>query len=74
MKAKIITKVDCPYCVKAKEFLEGLEIPFEQQVVGQDIEWETVQQLVPGAKTVPQIWVDDEYVGGYDNLTEWALR
>lgn len=71
--AYLITKEDCPFCVKAKGFLEGLGVPYQTKVVGQDVGWSEVQEKLPGVKTVPQIWIGDEYVGGYDNLTEWVL-
>lgn len=71
MKARIISKDQCPYCVKAKELLKIKNIEFEEQKIHVDIMVEEFLSLVPeGTKTVPQIWLDDEYVGGYTQLAE----
>ena len=79
MKAVIYSKSDCPFCVKAKEFLEGLEIDYDEWKVGPDIEFALVQHLVfedvgEIPTTVPQIWIDGKYVGGYDSLVEWSIN
>lgn len=71
MKARIISKDQCPYCVKAKELLKIKNIEFEEQKIHVDIMVEEFLSLVPeGTRTVPQIWLDDEYVGGYTQLAE----
>lgn len=75
MQATIYTKPDCPYCVNAKAFMTGLDISYEEFVVGEDVEFDTVKSLAPKEiRTVPQIWVDKKYVGGYDDLVEWAIN
>jgi glutaredoxin 3 len=70
--AEIYTKPDCPYCVLAKEFMQGMEINYIESVVGQDVLWEDVVAVIPDAKTVPQIWINGSHVGGYDDLVKWA--
>jgi glutaredoxin 3 len=80
MKAEIWTKVTCPWCVKAKEILTELKIPFNEFVVGDgstDPQPTTNQKMVtraqllerlPTAKTVPQIWIDGKHIGGCTDL------
>jgi len=68
MKAIVWSKDLCSYCDQAKKLLETKGIEFEERKIGSG--W-TVQQLheaVPAAKSVPQIFVDDEYVGGFTEL------
>lgn len=77
MKAVVYSKPDCPYCSKAKDFLLGLEIEYQEWSVGADIEFSKVQEMVredceKNVTTVPQIWVNGKYVGGYDDLVEWS--
>jgi ribonucleoside-diphosphate reductase alpha chain len=60
-------KIDCPYCAKAKEELSLRGIPYD---------WIDLEQIGKTAaevtgrkvKTVPQIYVSGQYVGGYDEL------
>jgi glutaredoxin 3 len=60
----------CKYCVMAKELLSRKAIPFEYVRVGVDITANQLLEIVPGAKTLPQIFMDGEYVGGFDSLAK----
>lgn len=69
MKAIVWSNVGCSYCEQAKNLLKAKDIEFEERNIAHGT-W-TVQQLqeaVPGARTVPQIFLDEEYVGGYQEL------
>ena len=71
MKAIVWSNVGCSYCEQAKKLLKSKEIEVEERNLAHGT-W-TVQQLqeaVPGARTVPQIFLDDEYVGGYQELEQ----
>lgn len=60
-------KDDCPYCAKAKEELELRGIPFDYinlMELGKTAAEVTGRKV----KTVPQIYVTGNYVGGYDEL------
>lgn len=70
--AFIVTKTDCPYCVKAKEFLKGYDIEYTESVLGSDVMWD--EETRNKYKTVPQIWINERHIGGYDNLVEWAIN
>ncbi len=61
-RVKIITKNDCPYCVRAKALLSQNDISY------QEIDRKNVEGFP--YKTVPQIWLDGNYVGGYNELVE----
>lgn len=62
-QAHIITKEDCPYCKKAKDLFVKLGIEYT----------EYKREDVPYFpwKTVPQIWYQGHYIGGYDDLLEF---
>jgi len=71
----------CPYCTRAKALLQQLNILYQEHILGTPatLELEPHQSLgdravllqrVPQARTVPQIWLDGEYVGGYDDLVK----
>ena len=60
--AKIITKSDCPYCIKAKALLKAKGISYKE------VDRADVKDFP--YKTVPQIWIDNEYIGGYTELAK----
>lgn len=70
IKAIIWSKENCYYCHMAKEILDDKNIPYEERNLS-DGSWTKEQLLieVPDAKTVPQIFIDGNYIGGYDELS-----
>jgi glutaredoxin 3 len=68
MKAIIWSKSACPYCVQAKALLEQKGIEFEERKIGDGWTKEQLLEAVPNARTVPQIFLNDELVGGYTDL------
>ena len=69
MKAEIFGKPDCIHCEKAKFLCKQKEIEFTYQELGKDFEMGFILEKFPGAKTFPQIIVDGDHVGGYDDLS-----
>jgi glutaredoxin 3 len=70
MKRAIVwSKDSCTFCVQAKALLESKGIEFEERNITQGT-WSKEQLLeaVPTARTLPQIFVDDAYVGGFTEL------
>ena len=70
MKALVWSKPNCPYCDRAKALLTQKGIVYEERSIGNGWTKEQLLASVPTARTVPQIFLDEEYVGGYDNLKE----
>jgi len=68
MTAIIWSKDHCPYCVQAKELLEQKGIEFEERKIGDGWTKEQLLEAVPNARTVPQIFLNDELVGGFTEL------
>lgn len=58
----------CPYCIKAKKLLNKKGIAYEEIVIDNDAAALKALQLKTGSGTVPQIFVDDVFVGGCDDL------
>ena len=59
----------CPYCVMAKRLLERKGVAFEEiRVDGNDGLRQEMMRL-SGRRTVPQIFVGDTHVGGFDDLS-----
>ena len=63
----IYGKVDCPFCSMAKEELKLRGIPYDY-INLKDIGKTAAEVTGRKVKTVPQIYIEGEYVGGYDEL------
>ena len=68
MKAIVWSKDACPFCVQAKALLESNGIEFEERNVSKDWTKEQLLEAVPNARTLPQIFLDDKLVGGFNEL------
>ena len=68
MQAVVWSKDSCPFCVQAKALLESKGIEFEERNVNKDWTREQLLEAVPNARTLPQIFLDDKLVGGFNEL------
>ena len=68
MKAIVWSKPNCGYCVKAKSLLKTKGIEFEEKNIAEGHDIQEMLTLVPNARTMPQIWLDEEHIGGYHEL------
>jgi len=67
-KIVIYTTRICPYCIRAKQLLQRKNAAFEEISVDRDeASMQTMMEL-SGRRTVPQIFIDDLHVGGYEDL------
>ena len=58
----------CPYCVRAKALLRHKGIAFEEIDVGTDDTLRERMVQASGRRTVPQIFINDAPIGGFDEL------
>lgn len=70
MKAVMWSKYSCPYCDQARLLLRQKGYEIDERKIGDGYTKEELLEAVPNAKTVPQIFLNDEYVGGYTELKE----
>jgi glutaredoxin len=70
MKAIVWSKYHCPYCDQAKALLTSKGIQFEEKKIGDGYTKEELIEAVPNARTVPQIFLDGELVGGFTELKQ----
>jgi glutaredoxin len=71
MKAVVWSKYHCPFCDQAKALLGQREIEFEEKKIGDGYTKEDLLAAVPTARTVPQIFIDDELIGGFTELKKY---
>lgn len=64
----------CPYCVKAKALLDEKGITYEEKIIDNDAAALKSLQSKTGSGTVPQIFVEDVFIGGCDDLFQLESR
>ena len=63
----------CPYCVQAKRLLSERSIPYDEVDIDADEgRRDEMIERAGGRRTVPQIFIDGTYVGGYTELRALA--
>ncbi len=66
---EIYTKFGCPFCARAKALLTKKGAQFEEyDVTMGGPKKDEMTTRAPGAKTVPQVFIDDKLIGGSDDL------
>ena len=58
----------CGYCVAAKMLLDRKGLSYEDIPVGADSDLRKIMEQKSGRRTVPQIFIDDVPIGGFDEL------
>ena len=75
MNAVVWSKDQCMFCEMAKDLLADYNIEYEERNISKG-EWtrEQLQEAAPGSKTVPQIFLDGKYVGGFTELKQYMEK
>ena len=68
MNAVIWSKPACSYCDQAKALLKMKGVEFEERKLGPEWTKEQLLEAVPGARSVPQIFLDGKLIGGFTEL------
>ncbi|MCJ7420620.1 glutaredoxin 3 [Sphingomicrobium astaxanthinifaciens] len=68
-KVEIYTKATCPFCIRAKRLLDMKGIDYEEYEISRD-EAKRAEMIERsgGGTTVPQIFINDEPIGGCDDM------
>ena len=85
MEIKVVTKTDCPFCEMAKKWLDENGFEYHAEVMDNEEERLAFYQSINGiseivgkpndvrrVNSVPQIFVDGDRIGGYDDLMKYA--
>jgi|TARA_R100000081_G_C4714707_1_gene114740 glutaredoxin 3 len=62
------TKPGCTFCDMAKSLLEQKGIEYEERNIGSGWTKEQLLEAIPSARSVPQIVLNNEYIGTYEHL------
>ncbi len=68
---KVYTTTFCPFCIYAKKLLETEGYDFEEINLDQDSNLRVkLSQENKGWRTVPMIFIEDEFIGGFQELAK----
>lgn len=68
-KIEIYTWARCPYCIQAKALLEEKGVEFtEYSIDGDEAARSQMAKRANGKRSVPQIFINDQHIGGCDDL------
>ena len=73
-KVVIYTTLMCPYCVRAKHLLQRKQVHYQEIRVDLDHDQLRAMMRLSQRRTVPQIFIDDFHVGGYDDMAALEAR
>ena len=67
---EVYTTRMCPYCVMAKQLLENKGVSYSEVYVDQDQDLMSEMMQRSKQRSVPQIFINDLHIGGFDDLSE----
>ena len=68
-KVEIYTWQYCPFCIRAKSLLNKKNIDFiEYKIDGDESAREKMSERANGKRSLPQIFIDNNSIGGCDDL------
>ena len=70
---KMYTKKVCPYCVRAKALLSSKGLQWEEVSMEDPEVRQMFMEHYPTVRTVPQIFINGDRVGGYEDLEALGL-
>jgi len=70
-KIEMYSTAVCPYCNRAEMLLKNKGVEIEKIMIDQDADaFKTMLSRSNGRRSVPQIFIDDRHIGGFDDLYE----
>ena len=67
-KIDLYSTTTCPYCIAAKRLLQSKGVEWNEIKVDQQPEQRAEMMERSGRRTVPQIFIGDTHVGGFDDM------
>ncbi|NEN91661.1 MAG: glutaredoxin 3 [Okeania sp. SIO3H1] len=68
---EIYTWSSCPFCIRAKALLDRKQVSYQEYAIdGDDVERENMAARANGRRSLPQIFINDQHIGGCDDLYE----
>lgn len=74
MQVEIFTAPHCDYCIAAKELLDKYGVSYTEIDITDKERLAEFRDLLPRVKCIPQIFMDGQHVGGYEDLVIMAEK
>ena len=72
---EIYTWSTCPFCIRAKALLDQKQVNYQEYTIdGDEIEREKMAHRANGRRTLPQIFINNQHIGGCDDLYELETK
>jgi glutaredoxin 3 len=71
MEVVVWSKYHCPYCDQAKALLSQRDIRFTEKKIGDGYTKEELLEAIPTARSVPQIIINGNVIGGFTELRKY---
>jgi glutaredoxin 3 len=65
------SKYHCSFCDQAKDLLRSRGIKFEERKIGDGWTREELLEAIPTARSVPQIILNNQHIGGFTELRKY---
>lgn len=72
MNIEMYSTSTCYYCDRAKKLLEDYNLSYKLIMIDEDDDMRKTMMDRSKRRTVPQIFIDDQHIGGYTDLYEYA--
>lgn len=72
-RVEIYSTKYCPYCVRAKILLDSKGVEYKEIRVDKDADRRREMEARSRRKSVPQIFIDDKHIGGFDELARLEI-
>tara|TARA_B100000989_G_scaffold296423_1_gene279654 strand:+ start:7075 stop:7344 length:270 start_codon:yes stop_codon:yes gene_type:complete len=74
-KIKIYSSLICPYCNMAKKIFQDRNLTYYEILIDNNIDLrKEMENQTKGKKTVPQIFFDNDLIGGFDDLYDLVQK
>ena len=74
-KIVIYTADNCPYCTTAKKLLDSKGLSYSEINISNDNEKrKDLMQKSGGQRAVPQIFINDQHIGGHSDLSKLSIQ
>ena len=70
----IYTTASCPYCIHAKQLLQEKGLAYSEIRVDLDDTEREKMITRSGRRTVPQIFINNQHIGGFDDLYAYFIK
>ena len=76
MAITIYSKLNCVFCDKSKALIKSLGLTYEEKMFGKDFNTpeELYEAVGKQVRTMPQVQIDGELIGGYNQLVEYFME